>query len=396
LEVQYKEAVLTDAQRLCQSFASRFTDKLPLELRDMVYSYVWPVESFQWVESYGHLVLNSHLDLDAVDHMRRKSDINRALKVNAPWLLSCKGDSCRCFFWWDHPIWVQPAFVGQQVAKEAAAAYYRTTPMCMEQHFDVRDMETFMLHDRFHVDIRPADHLRQLQFWIESTEKNELGTWVDGCISRDRLPDLVNYLKPLLKIRLKRGFRLTIHWSDLDMESGYELAALRPIVRPLRDAGAHVEVLSSIYGTRGAYDVSDFYELSLSEWQSKWQHAASLELDSSSESDESSELEDDEAFSDLEDEETDSLQSSGPELESEMSNESSSSEHVSVDGDESMTIQAAPEPVIYALAERARADPALRDLIEVVAAGEASREQLQTFEEHMQQLRAEAEADGSN
>jgi hypothetical protein len=395
---------LHDAQKLCQSFASRFTDKLPLELRDMVYSYVWCAEGFQWVEDRGlpkgdlgfHIIYNSFHDLDAVDYTRRESDINRTLKVNAPWLLSCKGDSCQCFFWWDLPIWVQPAFVGQQVAKEAAAAYYRTTPLAMEQHLDVQDMETFMLHDRFHVGIRPADHLRQLQFWIESTEKNGLGTWVDGYISRDRLPDLVNHLNPLLGIRLKKGFRLKMHWTDMDMEAGCGLEALRPIIRPLRDAGVHVGVLSSIYDAGYTYDISDFYELSLSEWQLKWQHAASLESDPGSESEESSELEEDEASSDLESEETESLQSSGSEHESEMSNESSSSHHVSADDEESTTVQATPEPVIYALAERALADPALTDLLKVVAAGEASREQLQTFEGHMQQLRTEAEVEGSD
>jgi hypothetical protein len=402
LEEQYKEAVLSDAQMLCQSFAFRLTNKLPLELRDIVYSYVWCVETFHSLEDDEFYL---DLDLDGVDFMKRESDINRVLKDNAPWLLSCKGESCQCFFWWDFSIWVQPAFVGPQVAREAAAAYYRTLPLWMK-YLDVHDMKSFMLHDQFHLDIRPADHLRQLYFWIEVTEMNELGHCFDRHVGREFLPRLEEYLRPLMEIRLKKSFNLKIRWADEDMESGHKLEALRSLIRPLRDAGAHVQILSSVYGMHGLYDVSDFYELPLSEWQSKWQHAVVVEQiglaqlaqgdtsATSSESDEDvSDPEDNEEFSDLENEETESLQGSGREYESMVSNESSSSDRVSVNIDDIITIEAAQESVIFRLAERARADPALKSLMKIVAVGEASREQLQTFEEHMEELRTEAEAE---
>lgn len=384
LEEDYKEVVLLDAQRRCRSFAMMFTNKLPIELRDMVYSYVW----------CAHSPLDDEYHLDALDNIRREYDVNRDVKDDAPWLLSCKGDSCQCFFWWDLPLWVQPAFVGHQVAKEAAAAYYRTMAQHWTSDLDVQDMNSFMLHDRFHLGVRPADHLRQLQFWIESTEKNELGDWLEGHISRECLPDLEDYLRPLLEIRVKKGFTLVIRWSDQNMESGHKLEALRFIVRPLRDAGAHVKVMSFVYGMQDCHDVSDFYEMSWLEWHSKWQRAAFVEQIERAEPGTS--VTSSEESSDLEDDETESVLSSGSEHESEVSDDYGAWDHGSEDAIDTMTIGTPPDTVIHMLAERAQADPALKDLMRVVAAGEASREQLQTFQEHMEALTVKTEAGESS
>ncbi|KAH4021728.1 hypothetical protein HBI13_106680 [Parastagonospora nodorum] len=118
LRKQHKEALLLDAQRRCRIFATRFTNTLPLELREMVYTELWSGQK------HRHDYPSEGEGITADPNY--KSDPLKSVKRDKLWRLNCKGDSCQCFNWWDLSLWLQPKWVGRNVAQEAAKAYYRS------------------------------------------------------------------------------------------------------------------------------------------------------------------------------------------------------------------------------------------------------------------------------
>ncbi|KAH5228427.1 hypothetical protein HBI62_086450 [Parastagonospora nodorum] len=172
LRKQHEEALLLDAQRCCRIFATRFTNTLPLELRDMVYTELWSGQKH-------HLDYPSEGKGITADP-KYKSDPLKSVKRYKLWRLNCKGDSCQCFNWWDLSLWLQPKWVGRNVAQEAAKAYYRSLSahpggiQHANEKLDVADLGDYLLKDHFHLGIRPADHMRCLELFVRATYANDL------------------------------------------------------------------------------------------------------------------------------------------------------------------------------------------------------------------------------
>lgn len=107
-------------------------------------------------------------------------DPRKSVKRDKLWRLNCKGDSCQCFNWWDLSLWLEPKWVGRNVAQEAAKAYYRSLSkhpggiQHANENLDVADLDDYLLKDHFHLGIRPADHLRCLGLSVRATYYNEL------------------------------------------------------------------------------------------------------------------------------------------------------------------------------------------------------------------------------
>jgi hypothetical protein len=62
------------------------------------------------------------------------------------------------------------------------------------------------------------------------------------------------------------------------------LEALRPVIWPLRDAGAYAVIIVALYGNKRHHDISDFYNMPLATWQAK--RKAQTAADRSHDSDE--------------------------------------------------------------------------------------------------------------
>jgi hypothetical protein len=173
-----------------------------------------------------------------------------------------RGELCHCFFWWEICPWVQHQFVDLDVAREAAAAYYSVTPANLWSRQD--SLDSFLFEDHFHIGVAPADHIRRISFIIPRRED-----WFSAS-DPERLAIVCEYCKPLLKLRLKRGFQLDITWSLPEVVEGENLGVLRPIVDTLRGEGVIVTLRGRPYLIRDYRDISDFFDMPLDEWRTKW------------------------------------------------------------------------------------------------------------------------------
>ncbi|EAT81261.1 hypothetical protein SNOG_11553 [Parastagonospora nodorum SN15] len=227
LRKQHKEALLLDAQRRCRIFATRFTNTLPLELREMVYTELWSGQK------HRHDYPSEGEGITADPNY--KSDPLKSVKRDKLWRLNCKGDS-----------------------------YH------------------------FHLGIRPADHVRCLDLFVRATYANDLANEYyddDGygppapteynleqdkyrVIAMESLLTLTHWLRPLLDIRVKKDFHLRIFFKD--GREHQKLEAFRPVVRTFVDAGAHFALLSPVPGMDEHQNVLNYFEMGLQDWQNEW------------------------------------------------------------------------------------------------------------------------------
>jgi hypothetical protein len=270
VETQYQEAVLLDAQRRCRKFTNTIVNILPRELRDMVYDHAWDyMSSLELLDRLPELSCPS-------SPSSRSGEATLADTVSQQ--ADCKGKFCQCVRWRADSIWLQPRFVGLEVAREAAASYWRAVPPDVIE-FELESLGNFLLTDHLHLNVKPADHIRRLELTIEPTELDGLSSIDAGLMEIRYLPVLKWYLQPLLQIRLKRGLKLRMAWGDSGLALGSKLEAIRSIIRPLKDAGAHIAILAPLYGNRRHHDISDFYDMPLLEWQAKWEARTDADLD---------------------------------------------------------------------------------------------------------------------
>jgi hypothetical protein len=198
-----------------------------------------------------------------------------AIHTNAhsPWKVECRDRPCRCFYWWELPFWVQAQFVGLEVAKEAAAAYYRSgVPTWFSEQLEMLD--GMLSTDHFHLGVRPADHLRRFEIDLKmlAFELNySYGEHedIDGIRAAFK-----QQLPALLKLRMKRGFELALKtsWSPYSPRLiGVDiLDDMLPIVTTLREAGTQICMLARHPVLEKNLDVSDYFTLPLEQWVPKW------------------------------------------------------------------------------------------------------------------------------
>jgi hypothetical protein len=267
LEVECAEASLVVAQKLCGQFARKFQTALPPELRDLVYAHIWDSDTLE--RTFSNVCQDTSAVQLAMQHMPlRPKYVN-----SAPWLVQCRGRPCGCFHWWELPFWVQAKFVGLEVAKEAAAAYYRSgLPKSSSKQLEMLD--NILSTDHFHVGVRPADHLRRFEIDLRMfnfedyfSEDEYDDTWLQRTEFKEQFP-------ALLKLRLKRGFELVVQttWSPYTLHlMGLDLLnQMLPIVNTLSEAGTQFCVLAWHSFLEKNFDVSDRFTLPSEQWVSKW------------------------------------------------------------------------------------------------------------------------------
>jgi len=276
--------VLLDSQKRCRIFATIFTNTLPLELRDMVYTELWSRQR----HDHDHPSLRE----GTIDEPKDPFDPRKSAKGDRLWRFNREGKSCQCFNWWDLSLWLQPEWVGPNVAQEAAKAHYRSLSKHPDEirhandALDVADLGDYLLKDHFHLGIRLADHMRSVCLVVKATYYNGLAGAYDhdeGCSARhptehdleqdkhrvvamESLSTLTSMLRPLLEIPQKKNFRLKIFFKD---GSDYQkLEAFRPVVRAFVDAGACVFLVSPApsSGKDIKYNERDYFDMSLQDW----------------------------------------------------------------------------------------------------------------------------------
>jgi hypothetical protein len=271
------------AKKLCRNFADKFHLTLPPELREMVYNYVWDGPMlhlvFNDVTGGEMTVKSTHFSdprdfLPAGGHPQGKS-------INiVPWSIPCTQDACRCFQWWKLPFWVQHQYVGMDVAVEVAKAYYRNALAFRLGPKYLEDLTGMLSQDHFHLGIKPADHIRRLEIplhphaWIEDDKKRTYR--IEGMHGLDVFQ---RRFEVLLDVRVKLGFHLIIRLlSDgFLVDSISALERSRSVVNKLLEEGATVTVLASDTLSDKEHDVTDYYMLSLVDWQKKWTEKISEE-----------------------------------------------------------------------------------------------------------------------
>jgi hypothetical protein len=266
---------------LCQEYARKFRAALPTELRDMVYAQVWDRETVERAfdnvcPKVPPVVLTDNL-IALYDDAEEGWQPNSPLVGDMSWQMACRHEPCACFRWWQLPFWVQHQFVGFEVAKEAAAAYYRAgLPRRLSSGFS--ELDDMLSTDHFHLGVRPFDHLRRLElglsvlkytFFVGSGPEDHKNS------QRHQLDIIKTQSRALLKMRLKRGFELILKtaWCR-DLPEGLSLLdEMPPVVNVLKLTGVSVRVMAWHAPSSKDYDVSDYYTLPKEQWKSRWSTA---------------------------------------------------------------------------------------------------------------------------
>ncbi|KAF2033213.1 hypothetical protein EK21DRAFT_86632 [Setomelanomma holmii] len=286
----------------------------------------------------------------------------------------------------------------QTRCREFAATFLTTLPvelreMVYEQAWD--DDERYEPHtpegsddlDIYFRDserVLPADHLRHLEIELEPCEETELRTDDTGNFDDES------------RQRFKTRANLVLEWAEVNVVEK-NLKTLRQVLCPLRAAGACVEVYMLAYARRSydgseLQDVSDYYDMPLAEWQAKWSSIVEEEREHQADdvghySDTNIEVH----FLGSDADETDSSSSKDEDTDAKSQEQSiSGSEDSGTEEDDAHSgAKPAEDPVIHKLAARASGNPELKEVMSVVAADEASKEQLQMFQDHIDELKAE-------
>ena len=261
------------AEKLCRNFVDKFHTTLPPELREMVYDYVWD-------EPMLRLVFD---DVTLYEKTSNTTSFPRSFastghrgqnKINlAPWSVPCMGDNCRCFLWWELPLWVQHQYVGMDVAKEVTKAYYRKMSGRQLDANNLHELTHFLSKDHFHLGVKPLDHIRRLELTLAPDATiQDGGRSKDPIQSKGGLDVFQHHLEKLLDVRVKKGFHLTIklEWNGALIYCTPVLQRSRRVVNALMKEGVVVTVVVWEKSQQEEYIVSDYYALAPEAWQAKW------------------------------------------------------------------------------------------------------------------------------
>ena len=265
------------ADKLCLDFVDKFHTTLPPELREMVYDYVWDEPMlrlvFDDVTLYEKTSNTASFPPSVASNGRRGRDRGRD-KINlAPWSVNCGRDSCRCFHWWELPLWVQHQYVGMDVAKEVAKAYYCIMSGRQLDANHLHELTDFLSEDHFHLGVKPLDHIRRLELSFGEEAYIQDERRLKHSFQTKNGQDIFQHcFEELLDLRVKKGFHLTIklQWDGAYIYCMPALERSRKVVRALMKEGAKVTVLAFEMNYRKEYNVSDYYALSQEDWQAKW------------------------------------------------------------------------------------------------------------------------------
>lgn len=210
-----RKTVLPYSQACSQAFAAELIARLPREVRDMVYAYLWPDE-------FGY-------DMKMMTGLLYEGkQTRRTHKV---------------------PI-IDPSYVGSEMAREVVEAIYQNESCGSGRFFGERvfcatsphTLRRLICDDTFGVGLDPANHLRSMSIKYHIDELMVH----DGFYNRTySLKQITRSFSALLRVVKKRGFELEIELTQqrvrLNMWNEW-FEALRPIVNTFEEGGATVTI----------------------------------------------------------------------------------------------------------------------------------------------------------
>lgn len=189
---------------------------LPRELRDIVYEFLW------WNET---------------------GDLRFWTLQNILFAPDCIEKPCQCLRNRKIPTFVNPAFVGPEIALEAVESFYKVFvglpgfPMALVRCLE--NIKSLVCNDVFHVGLDPATVLREARLEIHVEDYVTLGP---PYTHQDSLKE---YFEPLLRVVKKSGFQLKINLTQRHIRLNV-LAEFLPVLQPIKQAfdaeGAHVTI----------------------------------------------------------------------------------------------------------------------------------------------------------
>ncbi|KAF2853554.1 hypothetical protein T440DRAFT_476800 [Plenodomus tracheiphilus IPT5] len=248
LSNEYKTLNQATSERLCNSFAEAFYTKLPIELRDMVYAYLWTDEMLLALRR-DRIIYNDSTGLPfTVSREVARPNSGKLILNPTPTSLPCAGKVCNCFKWSSLPNWMRHQYVGIQVAKEVVAAYYRAMPL-EQLSIPLDRLRDVLLIDHFHLGVRPVDHIRRIKISLHDEDICHGVGWDCRRIDMTGMQMLKLNLSALLDVRLKSALKLSVHTTRpyaLHFKYFPSLNVFRPIGIELKHAGAEIELIPKV------------------------------------------------------------------------------------------------------------------------------------------------------
>jgi hypothetical protein len=225
----------------CRAFAAKFHTILPLELRDLVYEYAWTEEYVRKASEKWH-----------------KAVRGPSQALGKPWHRAHYDPLYQNFHYKRMLLWILPPFVGLQVAKEAAAVYYRNLPASIVSGHHIHRLRKFLTRDHLFLGVTPGHHLRKLSLTISLSQCRKLAH--ARLISHNGLHILQKNFDCLPStLKNKNNFRLNIAIGEgLGGDQLFRiLDAIRPACLSLREEGVDIVVRGYPNSARIICDVTD-------------------------------------------------------------------------------------------------------------------------------------------
>lgn len=241
-----------------RALARALQSTLPREIRDMIYEYCWDEKK----------VLST----------------KQRIKL---WSRAYPGTPCPHLSWRSVPHFVLPSFSTLDIAREAAATYYRLTLSSVGvKPVSVKDLEDFIMTDFFNLGLRPGDYCKELYVQVPVYQ---LLTPRDGAekmalvptASKQGIDVLAKNFAALRKIRregaaLRLRFELHDFLKKREMERVLEV--FRPVYEDLKGAGAGVVIYvgdfspsaNPSFGSNSMLNLAEVYSISREDWLRVW------------------------------------------------------------------------------------------------------------------------------
>ncbi|KAF2867929.1 hypothetical protein BDV95DRAFT_610365 [Massariosphaeria phaeospora] len=272
----FMEAVIPYSRQENLALAHRMQERLPLELRTLVYKHYWSTYE-------GDLAKLEQYSWDISTHI-------------------CPADGSCAYADWDTlPPLVLPPFVGLEAAREAVAVameHFRPGAFVLQRY--APELDVFLKSDPFHVGVSYGQHIRAVSVEIQDSIRQTPGSM--SPISMSNIQTLKEHLRALLQIRLKRGFELSVCidcWtSAIDLERTFEI--LREVYGIFMKQGPawvriRPDLTRELFGMKELPDgmLPNYYSMPLEEWRDMYEITSVIE----EEAEEHEELEFDESES---------------------------------------------------------------------------------------------------
>lgn len=138
-------------------FSCEITENLPRELRDAIFRMCWEEElkdfdHYEWERPWR------------VFDCEREEDSDMDCGCSGPLQSPMREKALR---YYNAPHFANPVYVGEDAAREAVEAFYRTAPAYLET-LSTEEVEDYFKDDNFDMGVVPRDHITSITFFLSA------------------------------------------------------------------------------------------------------------------------------------------------------------------------------------------------------------------------------------